>query len=839
MNFNSLKSRITLLVSLPLVATAGAVFVVSLLKNQNNHFYMLLTFLVSGTLFTFITARITGRAIDDRQKEQAQQLGFLQTLIDTIPNPVYYKDASGVYLGCNRAFEAATGAVRTDIIGRRAHEFFAQALADIYCRGDEEIFSRGGEQLFGSVAPYADGTLRNVIFHKATFNNIDGSLGGLVGIYMDITEQKEVQDALSMEKNFIDSLIQGSSSPTFVIDKNHNLLYWNRACEALTGVPADDLIGTDRHWSAFYRESARCLADMLIDRVPPSGTKAFHSSNIIRDGLQGEGWLELSGKRRYLVFSAAPIFGDRGEIVAAVETLEDMTEQKLLEEKLVNLTYAVTQCPIGIIITDSSGVIEYVNPRFTEITGYEHDDLLGEHSVMFKWVEASDKVYREMITTILDGKEWRGRFHKRKKNGDLYWEDTLIAPIKSSDGEVTNFIAMNEDISDKVRLEEELHYSQKMDSIGRMAGGMAHDFNNILTAISGYVGIMEFYTPEESPLTSSLTQVRNSVERAAALVQSLLDFSRRQRTNPLPVNLNDIVKRVGSLLSSLLGEDITVHKFLSEAPLEITADTVQIEQMIMHLVNNSRDAMPHGGDLWIGTRRATLDNDFVRRYGYGTIGDYALLTMTDNGSGMDAATLEKIYEPFFSTKGVGKGSGLGLSVVYGCVKLHKGFLTCYSEPEKGTQFNIYFPLKKEAGESDDDQPKQLPRISDSSQLRGDETILLVEDDKEVLAIIKSLLQEFGYTVLTARNGKQAVSIFSENTEKIKMVMLDAIMPKKSGWDTYLEIRAQLPWVKALFISGYTREALIEKGMLDEGSIFLPKPIAPVDLLRTVREVLAK
>lgn len=422
MNFDSLKSRIALLVSLPLVATAGAVFVVSFLICQHNHISMLMTFFAFGVIFSCLAAWIAVRAIDDRQKEQEQQLGFLQTLIDTIPNPVYYKDSSGVYLGCNRAFEAATGAVRTEVIGRRAHEFFVQELADIYCRGDEEIFARGGEQLFGSVAPYADGTLRNVIFHKATFNNIDGSLGGLVGIYMDITEQKEVQDALALEKNFIDSLIQGSSSPTFVIDKNHKLIYWNRACEALTGVPADDLIGTDRHWSAFYPERTNCLADMLIDRVQPRGTKEFRSSNIIRDGFQGEGWLVLSGKRRYLVFSAAPILGDKGELVAAVETLEDMTEQKLLEEKLVNLTYAVTQCPIGIIITDRSGVIEYVNPRFTEITGYEHDNLLGEHSIMFKWVEASDKMYREMISTIQDGKEWRGRFHKRKKNGDLYWK---------------------------------------------------------------------------------------------------------------------------------------------------------------------------------------------------------------------------------------------------------------------------------------------------------------------------------------------------------------------------------------------------------------------------------
>lgn len=839
MNWNSLKIRITLLVSLPLLATVGSILALSFFSRLHNQLSFFAALIFFGVIFTLLSVRRLTKLIDERQQVQEQQLGFLQTLVDTIPNPIYYKDSAGSYLGCNRAFESATGSVRSEIIGKKAHDFFVQELADIYCRGDEELLARGGEQLFGSLAPYADGTLRNVIFHKATFAAVDGSLGGLVGIYMDITEQKAAQEALSRERNFTVSLLQGSSAPTFVIDCEHRLLFWNRACEALTGIPADDILGTDRHWSAFYKESTSCLADQLIDRVAPDGTKEFSSSNIIRGGVQGENWLTIAGKRRYLVFSAAPIFNDKGEIVAAVETLEDITERKILEEELVKLTSAVTQCPIGITITDSKGVIEYVNPRFTEITGYALEDVQGEHSSMFKWVDASAKTYRELLATIRDGREWRGRFHNRRKNGELYWEDAIIAPIKNSAGEITHFIAMKEDISARVRLEEELHYSQKMDSIGRMAGGLAHDFNNILTAIAGYAGIMEFYTPEESPVFSSIKQIRNSVDRAAALVQGLLDFSRRQRTNPLPVNLNDIVIRVGRLLTSLIGEDITLHNSLSEAPLEILADTVQVEQMIMHLVNNSRDAMPNGGELWIGTRRTVLDNDFVRRYGYGTVGEYALLTVTDNGLGMDAETLEKIYEPFFSTKGVGKGSGLGLSVVYGCVKQHKGFLTCYSEPGKGTQFNIYLPLNRQEDESEEAGLHHTPKMSDRGQLRGNETLLLVEDDEEVLEIIRSLLAEFGYTVIVAENGKKAVTLFRENSRDIKLVILDAIMPQKSGWDTFREIQAEVPSIKALFISGYTREALIEKGMLEESSLFLPKPIAPLDLLRTVKEVLEK
>ncbi len=839
MSWDSLKTKIALLVSLPLLATAVLILVLTWFRTLHNHFPIFMALIFFGSIFTAIAAWRLTKLVKERQKEQEQQLRFLQTLIDTIPNPIFYKDASGRYLGCNRAFESATGAVRSEVVGKKAHDFFVEELSEIYCRGDDELFARGGEQIFGSIAPYADGTLRNVIFHKATFDALDGSLGGLVGIYMDITEQKDVQEALSKERNFTVSLLQSSSTATFVIDSNHCLLYWNRACEALTGIPADDILGTDKQWSAFYPEQTPCLADLLIEKVPPSGTKEFSRSDIIFDGVHGERWLDLGGRKRYLSYSAAPIKNDSGEIVAAVETLEDITERKVLEDELLKLTYAVTQSPIGIIITDNNGVIEYVNPRFTEMTGYNLEDVQGEHSSMFKWVDASEKSYKELLKSILGGKEWRGRFHNRKKTGELYWEESLIAPIKNSEGEITHFIAMKEDISDRVRLEEELNYSQKMDSIGRMAGGLAHDFNNILTAIAGYVGIMEYYTPEESPLSSSIMKIRNAVDRAASLVQGLLDFSRRQRTNPLPVNLNDIVTRVGKLLTSLIGEDITLHNFLSETPLEILADSVQIEQLIMHLVNNARDAMPGGGELWIGTRRTSLDNDFVRRYGYGAVGEYALLTVTDNGAGMDAETLEKIYEPFFTTKGVGKGSGLGLSVVYGCVKQHKGFLTCYSEPGKGSQFNIYFPLNIESEEPEKEEERLHPRMSDRGQMRGDETLLLVEDDEEVRKIIKSLLDEFGYTVLVAENGKQALQVFRDNSQKIKLVILDAIMPQKNGWDTFCEIRADVPWMKSLFISGYSREALIEKGMLEENSEFLPKPIAPLDLLRTVREVLEK
>lgn len=838
MSWTRLKTEIALLVSMPLLATTGAILIMTSASRFHNHVAIFAALLVFGLLFTSIAVWRIIKRIDERQNAQEEQLAFLQTLMDTIPNPLYYKDASGRYLGCNRAFESATGATRREVIGRQAHEFFVKELADIYCRGDEELLERGGEQVFGSIAPYADGSLRHVIFHKATYSAFDGGTGGLVGIYMDISEQKETQDALARERNFTVSMLQRSSTPTFVIDREHRILVWNRACELLTGIHAADMLGTDHQWRGFYPAKRPCLADLVIDRVEPDGSAGFSRSPVIPEGLQGEGWLEVCGKRRYLSFSAAPVLNDRGEIVAAIETLEDLTPRKLLEEELVTLTYAVTQSPIGIVIADSNGTIEYVNPRFTEITGYALEDMHGEQASLFAWIDTSARDYPHVVGTIRAGGEWRGRFQSRRKGGELYWEDVLIGPIKNTDGAITHFIAMKEDISDRIRLEEELQYSQKMDSIGRMAGGLAHDFNNILTAIAGYVGIMEIYLQEGSPLAAPLQHIRNSVDRAAALVQSLLDFSRRQRTSLLPTNLNEIVTRVSKLITSLIGEDIKLHCFLSEAPLEILADTVQIEQLLMHLVNNARDALPDGGEIWIGTRHTTLDQEFVRRYGYGSVGEYALLTVTDNGSGMDAATLEKIYEPFFTTKGTGKGSGLGLAVVYGSVKQHKGFLTCYSEPGKGTQFNIYLPLTINQPHEPESLP-QVARPTDRNLLRGSETILIVEDDAEVLAIIRSLLEEFGYRVIVAADGTSAVTLFTERSAEINLVILDAIMPKKTGWDAFLEMRQHTPWIKGLFISGYTREVLIEKGLLTEDSCFMPKPIAPLDLLRSVREVLDK
>lgn len=840
-SWKCLKTKIVLLLFLPPVTTAVVLVAVSPLKQIHNHIVLLSLAVVIGTASCILSARWLIRLVAESQRLQEQQLNFLQTLMDTIPNPIYFKDRSGKYLGCNSAFETATGVDRKEIVGRLANDFFVAEMADIYCQGDEELFAKGGAQVFGIKVPYADGSLHQVVFHKGTFTRVDGSLGGLVGIYTDITDQKNAQIALLREKNFTAALLQGSATPTFVLDREHQVIIWNRACETLTGLPAADVVGTDMHWKGFYPEKRICLADIVLDHnlTGSDWQDKYDNSSISQKRVQGEGWFRFNDRRRYLCFSAAPIYGDAGEIVAAVETLEDITDRKLLEDELGKLTYAVTQSPVGILITDRKGIVEYVNPRFTEITGYSLDEVHGTDSASFRWGDASTSVYNELLSTLQEGKEWRGRFHNRRKNGELYWEDALIGPIKDNDGNITHFIAMKEDVTGRVRLEEQLQYSQKMDSIGRMAGGLAHDFNNILTAIAGYVGIMEFQLEENSPLLPALGQIRTSVDRAASLTSGLLDFSREQRTNPLPVNLNEIVKRVGSLVTSLTGEDITIHNSLSEAPLEIMADSVQIEQIIMQLVSNARDAMPNGGELWIGTRRTKLDQEFIRRYGYGVVGDYALLTITDNGAGMDAETLEMIYEPFFTTKSVGKGTGLGLAVVYGSVKQLKGYLTCYSEPGKGSQFNIFLPLNEQNRENDKEDSVYYVKPVDRSSFSGMETILVVEDDNGVLQIITGLLEEFGYRVLTAADGNKALAVFSEKSAEISLVILDAIMPEKTGWDTYREMRATVPQIKAVFTSGYNRESLLGKGMLEEDSQFIPKPIAPLELLRSVREALDK
>ena len=376
---------------------------------------------------------------------------------------------------------------------------------------------------------------------------------------------------------------------------------------------------------------------------------------------------------------------------------------------------------------------------------------------------------------------------------------------------------------------EQLRQAQKMEVVGRLAGGIAHDFNNILTAIIGCCTIAERKTPQCPEIKSALTQIDLLAQKAANLTRGLLAFSRKQAIQLRAVDVNGIVSNIQKILTRVIGEDIELKERLSEYPLVINADTSQIEQILLNLATNARDAMPDGGTLSIETSGIPLDTETARRYELKASHSYALITVSDTGTGMDKETIGKIFEPFFTTKELGRGTGLGLATVFGIVKQHGGQINVYSETGIGTTFRIYLPIA--------DSPVSLQEEPIAGSRGGNETILLVEDDSAVRDVIKIILEEQGYRVLSAGDGEEAVSVFRDHQDDVHLVMLDVVMPKMNGQEASERIKAMRPKVKFLFTSGYTADIIGEKGIIKEGIAFISKPVRPGELLNKIRQVL--
>jgi len=386
------------------------------------------------------------------------------------------------------------------------------------------------------------------------------------------------------------------------------------------------------------------------------------------------------------------------------------------------------------------------------------------------------------------------------------------------------------DITKRNQLKQRLQHAQKLETIGTLASSVAHDFNNVLTAIMGYGHLLHMKMKEDNPYRHNIEQILASAERAANLTQSLLTFSRKQVSNPKPVNLNELIKRMEKFLLRVISENIELNAKVTDADLTVMADSSQIEQVLINLCTNVRDAMPDGGCLNIETDIVKLDAEFLKAHGYGKRGNYALISVTDNGIGMDEETKKKIFKPFFTTKKDGKGTGLGLSIVYRIIKQHNGYINVYSELGKGTTFKIYLPLTTSKVEKEKPVELITPRV-------GTETILLAEDDADVRVLTKAVLEEFGYTVIAAVNGEDAINKFMSNENKIHILLLDIVMPKKGGKEVYEVIKKIRPEIKVVFASGYPSDFIHKKEICEQGLDFILKPIPPQELLRKLREVL--
>ncbi len=530
-----------------------------------------------------------------------------------------------------------------------------------------------------------------------------------------------------------------------------------------------------------------------------------------------------------MVFPVLHIFLFRPMVLHISERRHAEEKAKLAHAELNQVFQTAAD---GMRIIDKDFNMLRMNETFLSLAGINKDEAKGKKCYE---VFPSSHCHTEncSLRHVFRGKD-RIEFEslRERKDGTRVSCIVTATAFRGTDGKLIGIVEDFRDITEREKLEEQLLQAQKMEAIGQLAGGVAHDFNNILTAIIGYGNLLKTEISEDDPLQTYVARILASAERAANLTKGLLTFSRKQMISPKPVNLNELTKGIERLLSSLLGEDIELTVVLADKDLNIIADVSQMEQVLMNLATNARDAMPDGGSLTIRTESIEFDNEFIKSHGYGRPGFYAHISVEDTGEGMDEVTRERIFEPFFTTKEVGKGTGLGLSMVYGIIKQHNGYISVYSEPKKGTTFNIYLPLIKSTIE--EEKPRAFPVIK-----RGTEMVLIAEDDVEVRELTKKVLVGAGYTVLEAKDGEDALKVFTENKENINLLILDVIMPKKNGKDVYDEIKKKRPDIKAIFMSGYNSDVIHKKGFLEEGLDFLPKPLLSDELLIKIREVLEK
>lgn len=370
----------------------------------------------------------------------------------------------------------------------------------------------------------------------------------------------------------------------------------------------------------------------------------------------------------------------------------DISRRKQSEANLYKLYRAMQQSPVCVIITDCEGTVEYVNPCFTAMTGFARDEIMGQNLRVLKSGRILPELYQQLWDTINDGQIWQGELLNRKKQGGTYWERATISPIRDNNGQITHFLAIKEDITERKLLREQLVQSQKMETVGQLAGGLAHDFNNLLGIIGGYASLLQLKLEDQHELQQLARHIQSATEKAATLTHSLLAYSRQQVIRLDHHDLNRLVNDTSEFVSKILGNSIQLAITCSGSPLVIHADSLQIEQVLYNLAANARDAMPEGGSFSIETSLVPEDDSFLISSGFGATEAYALMTVTDTGSGMDRATLKRLFDPFFTTKQAGKGTGLGMSVAYGIIRQHNGYIQVQSRPGSGTVFWIYLPL---------------------------------------------------------------------------------------------------------------------------------------------------
>jgi PAS domain S-box-containing protein len=660
--------------------------------------------------------------------------------------------------------------------------------------------------------------------------------GGLICIVNDVTHRKEMDDALRDSEEKYRAIFENAMEGIFQTTPEGRLLSANPALAHICGY-----------------DSPQDIIDHLVDL----DTQLYvdpEDRTIFKDILRKHGFVERFEARLYrkvgskvwVSMNAQSVKDASGKVIFE-GTLEDITMRKESEEELrtahQRLFDIIEFLPDATFVIDDQKKVVAWNLACEQLTGIKKQAILGKGDYEYAVPFYGEK-RRLLIDHVTDDSDepQQGYQSIRRDGRHLYAENFTpvlhngkgailsgkASPLFDRTGKVVGAIEILRDITEVKSLESHLRQAQKMESVGRLAGGVAHDFNNILTTLIGYASLMQMKMDSSHPLRAYVGQIISAADKATDLVRGLLAFSRQQPILLVPVDVSDAIKATKDLLKRLLTEDIELRTSLAKDNTVVMADKSQIDQILFNLVTNARDAMPQGGNLVIETGAAHIDSSFITAHGFGDPGRYVTISVSDTGTGMDKATQEKIFDPFFTTKEVGKGTGLGLATVYGIVKQHNGYITVYSEQNKGTTFHIYLPALEIEISHEEQQPTSIAT--------GNETVLVAEDDKEVRDIMRDVLSEYGYRVIEASDGEDAIEKFKQNAD-IDLVIIDSVMPRKNGREAYEEIHRIDPHTKVIFASGHARDIVFLKGIADREFDFISKPLSPNALLQKVREVL--
>jgi len=638
-----------------------------------------------------------------------------------------------------------------------------------------------------------------------------------VNIYgRDITERKRAEEALQSLTLQNKAIL--AAVPDIIMEVDNNKVYtWaNKTGYEFFG---DDVIGRE---AAFYFEGEQQTYDMV---------QSLFNGN--EDVIYVESWQRRrDGKKRLLAWWCRMLKDSEEKVTGVLSTARDITEHKQMEVERDRLVAIIENTTDLISVFDPAGHLLYLNPAGRTLLGVGvREDVTNTIISDFIPNPASNPIMTEGLPTAIRQGMWTGETVLLNRRGQEFSVSQVILAHKTADGKLQILSTIMRDITERKHLESQLRHAQKMEAVGTLAGGIAHDFNNILNVILGFGNMVMDSLEADNPAKENMNEVLIAADRAAHLTKRLLVFSRKQVVEVKAVNINEIILDLQKMLVRILRENIELNLDLADKPLMVLADAGQMEQVLINLATNARDAMPEGGRLTIGTGIQVIDEEYAANYGYGEPGRYVLITVADTGKGIDEETQKKIFEPFFTTKGIGEGTGLGLAISYGIIKQHNGYIKVYSESGQGTVFRIYLPLVEETAGQDN---KTEFAVSDNG---GNETILVAEDDVSLRKLKRLVLESHGYSVIIAEDGEDAIAKFMGNRDKIKLAILDMIMPKKNGKEVSEAIRKVSPLTKIIFTSGYTMDIIKTRELVEAGFDFLLKPIASKDLLKKVREAL--